>query len=253
MLSGTNDESITIGLDDLENRCKEFHERGCRAAKWRAVFKIDESKIDASPSALAMDENAHTLARYAKCCQENGLVPIVEPEVLLDGNYSIEVTAKATEKVLSKVFGALIDHDVCLENILLKPNMIRSGSAAKLQATPTEVGEYTFAVLQRTVPIAIGGIFFLSGGMSENHATECLNEINKVAMRKWCGVKPWHLSFSFGRALQKSCLAEWNGRDEAKFVNNAKKTLFLRAKANSLATMGNYHRDFDSKEESKIG
>ena len=240
-LPGTDEETVTIGLDTLDSRCQEFYAKGCRAAKWRAVFTIND--YNSTPSCLAMDENAHTLARYAAICQQNGLVPIVEPEVLMDGIFSIDVAAKATEKVLSKVFAALVDHDVILEGMLLKPNMVRSGSSYPMQANAQEVAQETFKVLSRTVPVAIGGIFFLSGGMSEGDATMTLNEINKMAAKK---NKPWYLSFSYGRALQKSVLNAWDGKHNAKNVEDAQKVLLKRARDNSLATAGNYDRDLKS-------
>ena len=198
-----------------------------------------------------MDENAHTLGRFASVCQANGLVPIIEPEVLMDGTFDIDTASRATQKVLSKVFAALIDHDVILEAALLKPNMIRSGSASLTQATATEVAQKTFTVLSRTVPMAIGGIFFLSGGMSEESATVCLNEINKIALKKKS--KPWYLSFSYGRALQKSCLAAWQGQNDLKHTEIAQKTLLSKCLKNSSATLGNYNCDLkanESKDES---
>ena len=131
--------------------------------------------------------------------------------------------------------------------------MVRPGSAYQSQVKASDVAKSTFTVLQRAVPISIGGIFFLSGGMTEQDATECLNEINKIAMVKWGGIKPWHLSFSFGRALQKSCLAAWNGKDEPKSIKKAQDVLYEKAKSNSLATLGNYHRNGELKEESKMG
>ena len=243
-LPGCLDESITIGLDDLDNRCKEFYSKGCRAAKWRAVFNVSADGIQ--PSCLAVDENAHTLARYAAICQANGLVPIVEPEVLMDGIFDIETASRATQKVLSKVFAALLDHDVILEAALLKPNMVRSGSASLTQATAAEVAQKTFTVLSRTVPMAIGGIFFLSGGMSEESATICLNEINKITLKKMS--KPWYLSFSYGRALQKSCLAAWQGQNDLKHIEVAQKTLLLKCIKNSSATLGNYDCDLKANE-----
>ena len=239
-LAGTIDETITEGLDNLDSRCQEMYSLGCRAAKWRAVFVINYD--NATPSCLALDENAHTLARYAATCQANGLVPIVEPEVLMDGIHSIDVASKITEKVLSKVFAALVDHDVMLEGILLKPNMVRSGASSPMQSHPIEVAQQTLKVLSRTVPVAVPGIFFLSGGMSELDSTLCLNEINKEAAKHY----PWYLSFSYGRALQKSCLNEWQGKHDVVNIANAQKTLLRLARQNSLATCGKFDHDVKS-------
>ena len=247
-LPGCLDEPISHGLDNLDEKCKEFYALGCRAAKWRACFNVNIEGTQ--PSSLAMDENAHTLARYAAICQANGLVPIIEPEVLMDGVFDINTAAVATQKVLSKVFAAMIDHDVIFEAALLKPNFVRSGSASLIQASAIEVAQKTFTVLSKTVPIAIGGIFFLSGGMSEESATVCLNEINKMTSKRM--VKPWYLSFSFGRALQKSALNEWKGSHDMMNIENAQKILLKKCRANSLATVGNYDHQMkitESKNE----
>jgi fructose-bisphosphate aldolase, class I len=231
-LFGTNGECVTQGIDDLGARCAKYYAQGARFAKWRAVLHIKDV-IGATPSQLAIDENAMTLARYASICQANGLVPIVEPEVLMDGDFSIEVAAIATEKVIAACYKALSDHHVLLEGTLLKPNMVRSGSDAAVQATPQEIGLATVRVLQHTVPAAVPGITFLSGGMSEEDASSALNCVNQVP-----GVKPWSLTFSYGRALQQSVLKVWGG--EAANVDGAQKALLVRAKANSEAQQGIY-------------
>ena len=231
-LFGTNGECVTQGMDDLDARCAKYYAQGARFAKWRAVLHIKDT-IGATPSKVAIDENAQTLARYASICQMNGLVPIVEPEVLMDGDFGVETAAVATEKVLAACFKALSDHHVLLEGILLKPNMVRSGSDAAVPATPDEIALATVRVLQHTVPCAVPGITFLSGGMSEEEASLSLNAINLAP-----GPKPWSLTFSYGRALQQSVLQAWKGDDAN--IANAQTVLLARAKANGLANLGKY-------------
>lgn len=231
-LPGTNGECVTQGIDDLDARCAKYYAQGARFAKWRAVLHIKDT-IGATPSAVAIQENAETLARYASICQMNGLVPIVEPEVLMDGDFSIEVAAAATEKVIAACYKALSDHHVMLEGTLLKPNMVRSGSDAKVQATSKEIALATVRVLQHTMPCAVPGVTFLSGGMSEEEASLALNDINNAP-----GPRPWALTFSYGRALQQSCLKAWKGQDAN--VPAAKAALLARAQANSLAAQGKY-------------
>jgi len=231
-LAGTNGECVTQGIDDLDARCKKYYEQGARFAKWRGVLHIKDV-IGATPSNLAIIENANTLARYASICQQNGLVPIVEPEVLMDGDFSIEVAAAATEKVIAACYQALSDHHVLLEGSLLKPNMVRTGSEYATQATAQEIALATVRVLQHTVPPAVPGITFLSGGMSEEDASMSLSCINNTP-----GARPWSLTFSYGRALQQSCLRAWMGKDEN--IPAAQKVLLVRAEANSLAQQGKY-------------
>ena len=230
-LFGTNGETVTQGIDDLGKRCAKYYAQGARFAKWRAVLKIDAATH--CPTPLSIDQNAETLARYAAICQANGLVPIVEPEVLMDGDFSIEVAAAATEKVIAACYKALSDHHVLLEGTLLKPNMVRSGSEAAVAASPQEIALATVRVLQHTVPPAVPGITFLSGGMSEEDASLALNYINQVP-----GAKPWSLTFSYGRAMQQSCLRAWMGKDEN--IPNAMAVLKARGKANSEAQQGKY-------------
>jgi fructose-bisphosphate aldolase class I len=232
-LAGTNGETVTQGIDGLDERCARYYEAGARFAKWRSVLHIKDS-IGATPSQLAIDQNAQVLARYASICQQNGLVPIVEPEVLMDGDHTIEVAAIVTERVLAATYKALSDHHVLLEGTLLKPNMVRSGSTCEVVATAQEVGLATVRVLQHTVPVAVPGVMFLSGGMSEEEATLALNEINRVD-----GLRPWHLSFSYGRALQQSVLRAWMGSDDN--IAAAQEQLRLRARSNGLANMGQYN------------
>lgn len=228
-LMGTNEETTTQGLDDLGKRCAQYYKDGCRFAKWRCVLKIDSH----CPTQLAIMENANVLARYATCCQQNGLVPIVEPEILPDGDHDLERSQKVTEKVLAAVYKALSDHHVYLEGTLLKPNMCTPGQSATKRCSPQDVGQATVQALQRTVPAAVPGVVFLSGGQSEEDASVNLNAINQYQ-----GKKPWALTFSYGRALQASCIAAWKGKDEN--IKAAQDELMKRAKANSLASLGKY-------------
>ncbi|KAJ3681168.1 hypothetical protein LUZ60_015657 [Juncus effusus] len=230
-LAGTNGETTTQGHDDLAKRCQKYYEAGARFAKWRAVLKIGPTE----PSQLSIDLNAQGLARYAIICQENGLVPIVEPEILVDGPHSIDVCADVTERVLAACYKALNDHHVLLEGTLLKPNMVTPGSDAP-KASNEDIAKYTITALQRTVPPAVPAIVFLSGGQSEEEATLNLN-----AMNKFQGKKPWSLTFSFGRALQQSTLKAWAGKEEN--IEKARAALLARCKANSEATLGKYVGD----------
>jgi fructose-bisphosphate aldolase class I len=227
-LAGTDGATTTQGLDDLGKRCAKYYEAGARFAKWRAVLKISATE----PCQLAIDENAKGLARYAIICQENGLVPIVEPEILVDGPHDIAKSADTTERVLAAVYKALNDHHVLLEGSLLKPNMVTPGSDAA-KVAPQVIAEHTVKALQRTVPAAVPGIMFLSGGQSEEEATLNLNAMNKLQTKK-----PWTLSFSFGRALQQSTLKAWAGKEEN--LEKAQAAFLARAKANSAATLGAY-------------
>ncbi|KAL0866523.1 hypothetical protein Bca101_045641 [Brassica carinata] len=230
-LAGTNGETTTQGLDGLGERCKKYYEAGARFAKWRAVLKIGENE----PSELSIHENAYGLARYAVICQENGLVPIVEPEILVDGSHDIHKCAAVTERVLAACYKALSDHHVLLEGTLLKPNMVTPGSDSA-KVAPEVIAEHTVRALQRTVPAAVPAIVFLSGGQSEEEATKNLNAMNQLKTKK-----PWSLSFSFGRALQQSTLKTWAGKEEN--VKAAQEALYVRCKANSEATLGTYKGD----------
>ncbi|KAL0928881.1 hypothetical protein M5K25_000809 [Dendrobium thyrsiflorum] len=230
-LAGTNAETTTQGLDDLGKRCAKYYEAGARFAKWRAVLKISPNE----PSQLAINENANGLARYAIICQENGLVPIVEPEILVDGPHDIDRCAEVSERVLAACYKALNDHHVLLEGTLLKPNMVTPGSDSA-KVAPEVIAEYTVRTLLRTVPAAVPAIVFLSGGQSEEQATLNLNAMNKLK-----GKKPWSLSFSFGRALQQSTLKAWAGKEEN--VKKAQDAFLSRCKANSEATLGKYGGD----------
>jgi fructose-bisphosphate aldolase class I len=238
ILPGTKDETATLGLDDLAKRAKEFYDAGCRFTKWRAVLKIG----DGCPSDLAIQENAWGLARYGAICQANGLVPIIEPEILSDGSHDINTCARITEKVLAAVFKALNDNHVYLEGSLLKPNMVTSGASfpGRDQVSPREIAEKTAIVLSRTVPPAVPGIMFLSGGQSEDEATENLNAMNQITHTKI----PWSLSFSYGRALQHSCIKAWSGKDEN--IVKAQEVLLARAKGNSEAQLGKFQSTGDT-------
>jgi fructose-bisphosphate aldolase class I len=231
VLPGTNDETATLGLDDLAKRAKEFYDKGIRFAKWRAVLKIDGD----APTPQAIQENAWGLARYAAICQENGLVPIVEPEILADGAHSIDKSLVISQKVFAAVFKALHDNNIFFEGILLKPNMVTPGSSDPNRASVSarEIAEKTILALSRTVPPAVPGITFLSGGQSEEEATLNLDEMNKSSLKK-----PWALTFSYGRALQHSTIKTWAGKDENFLA--AQNVLITRAKANSEASLGKY-------------
>lgn len=231
-LAGTDGESTTQGLDGLADRCAKYYKDGARFAKWRCVLKIGPYQ----PSYQSMLENANVLARYASICQQNGLVPIVEPEVLPDGDHDLATAQKVTEQVLAFVYKALSDHNVFLEGTLLKPNMVTQGQSCPQKFTPQQVAVATVTALRRTVPAAVPGIVFLSGGQSEEDATIHLNAINQVP-----GPKPWALSFSFGRALQASVIKAWAGKTEN--VKAAQDEFLKRAKANGLATLGQYKGD----------
>ena len=228
-LPGSQGEKITEGLDGLPARVEEYVGLGARFAKWRAVITIG----DHIPSRHCIHTNAHALARYAKICQEGGLVPIVEPEVLMDGDHDLERCDRVTTMTLNTVFDELYAQDVALEGMILKPNMVISGSDCKTQAGIDEVAERTVQCLMRCVPAAVPGIMFLSGGQSEEDATAHLN-----AMNAKFAPAPWKLSYSYGRALQQSCLKAWQG--DAKNVSAAQAVLLERAQANSAACTGSY-------------
>ena len=231
VIEGTNDETVTNGLDGLSQRATEYYNMGARFAKWRAVLKITP---DGCPSDVAITETAHSLARYAQICQHSGLVPIVEPEILTDGTHDIKTCARVSEKVFNAVMNELITQKVLLEGMLLKPNMITSGAQAEVQADPEEVAFFTVRTLGRTIPPAVPGITFLSGGQSEERACQNLNAINKLAEVK----HPWNMTYSFGRALQSSVLTTWAGKKEN--VKAAQERLLERCAGSSAAALGKY-------------
>jgi fructose-bisphosphate aldolase, class I len=227
-LANSDGETITEGLDGLRGRLEEYRGLGARFAKWRATYTI----TDELPSEYAIWTNAHALARYAALCQEAGLVPIVEPEVLMDGTHSIERGFFVTSRVLGAVFTELFDQKVRLEGALLKPNMVLSGYDAEERASVDEVADWTLKCFRRHVPAAVPGIVFLSGGQTDEDATAHLNAMNQR------GPHPWQLSFSYGRALQAQALKAWGGKPEN--VEAAQKAYYRRAKFNSAARHGEY-------------
>lgn len=227
-LPGCPGETITEGLDGLPARMKEYYELGARFAKWRAVIDI----ADGVPTWTAVKANMHALARYAAICQENDIVPIVEPEVLMDGDHTIQRCAEVTEWVLKTLYQELYEMRVVLEGTVLKPNMIVPGKKCRKKASVDEVAERTIQVLERCVPVAVPGIAYLSGGQSDEEATAHLNKMNEI------GGFPWHMTFSYGRALQAAPQKAWGG-DNANW--DAGQAAFLhRARMNSLAARGEW-------------
>lgn len=237
-LAGTNGESTTQGLDGLAERCAQYKKDGADFAKWRCVLKISAT----TPSALAILENANVLARYASICQQNGIVPIVEPEILPDGEHDLKKCQYVTEKVLGAVYKALSDHHIYLEGTLLKPNMVTPGHSCPTKYSPEEIATATVTALRRTVPPAVPGVTFLSGGQSEEEATINLNAINKCPLPK-----PWALTFSFGRALQASALNAWGGEKDN--MQAAQDVFMKRAEVNSLASLGKYEPSIEPSTE----
>ncbi len=227
-LAGAEGETITEGLDGLRERLAEYHELGARFAKWRGVIEIDERH----PSRYCVATNAHALARYGALCQEAGIVPIIEPEVLMDGEHTIVRAEKITEATLRAVFAELLDQRVLLEGIVLKPNMVMSGYECPQQAGVEEVAQRTLSLFRRVVPAAVPGIAFLSGGQSDELATAHLNAMNQI------GDVPWELSFSYGRALQAAPLKAWSGHESN--VAAAQAAYAHRARCNGEARFGRY-------------
>ncbi|MEE9551849.1 MAG: class I fructose-bisphosphate aldolase [Gammaproteobacteria bacterium] len=228
-LAGHPGEKVTEGLDGLRDRLAEYKELGAKFAKWRAVITIG----DGIPSTGCIEANAHALARYAALCQEAGIVPMVEPEVMMDADNTIEHCYEVTEVTLKTLFNELYRQSVSTEHTILKCNMVVSGKKCKTQASVKEVAELTVNCLLNTVPAALPGIVFLSGGQSPELATAHLNAMNASYDNL-----PWPLSFSYGRALQEPCLKAWNGKAEN--LNNAQAALLKREKFNSLACLGEY-------------
>jgi fructose-bisphosphate aldolase class I len=234
-LAGFPGETITEGLDGLRERLAEYYKLGARFAKWRAVIDI----ADGIPTSAAIAANAEALARYASLCQEQQIVPIVEPEVLMDGAHTIDRCEQVTEAVLESVFNHLFAHRVVLEGMVLKPNMVISGKKAAQRAAPEEVAERTVRTLKHHVPPAVPGIAFLSGGQSPTEATLHLSLMNKL------GPLPWSLTFSYGRALQDTALKAWGGNSAT--FSAGQKEFAKRAKLNGLATTGRYAADMESQ------
>jgi fructose-bisphosphate aldolase class I len=235
-LANAPEEKITEGLDELRERLNEYRELGARFTKWRAVITIG----DEIPSEYCIWTNAHALARYGALSQEAGLVPIIEPEVLMDGDHSIERSFEVTSRTLHAVFTELRDQRIRPEGMLLKPNMVLSGYDCSEQASHEEVAETTLRCLRRHVPAAVPGIVFLSGGQTDEDATANLNAMNAL------GPHPWELSFSYGRALQQAALQKWaENRDN---VDEAQKAFYRRAKFNGAARTGSYAPEWETAE-----
>ncbi|MES1990538.1 MAG: class I fructose-bisphosphate aldolase [Pseudomonadota bacterium] len=232
-MAGFPGETVTEGLDGLDERLAEYYKLGARFAKWRAVIDISPT----IPTNACIEANTEALARYAALCQKNGIVPIVEPEVLMDGDHTADRCFDVTEATLRSLFNALARHNVLLEGTILKPNMVVSGKKCATQAGIQEVAEKTIKVFKRTVPAAVPGIVFLSGGQSDELATAHLDAMNKL------GPLPWALSFSYGRALQAAPQKAWAGKKEN--VPAAQKAFAHRAKMNSLAALGTWKADLE--------
>ncbi len=230
-LAGFPGDVVTEGLDGLRQRLKEYAELGAKFAKWRAVIAIGEE----NPSGTCIEANCHALARYAALCQEAGIVPMVEPEVLMDGNHDIDVCYEVTEATLRSLFAALYEHNVVIEGTILKASMVISGKDCPEQAGVEEVADATLRCLKATVPALLPGIVFLSGGQSDEAATAHLNAMNQL------GAKPWPLSFSYGRAMQQAALSLWS-KDTAGNFAKAQDTVYARAKANGLAALGQWQK-----------
>jgi fructose-bisphosphate aldolase class I len=228
-LAGFPGELVTEGLDGLRERLKEYAKLGAKFAKWRAVITISED----TPSGTCIDANTHALARYAALCQEQGIVPMVEPEVLMDGNHDIETCYEVTEATLRSLFGALYEQNVLIEGIILKASMVLPGKSCLEQVSIEEVAVATLRCLKASVPANLPGIVFLSGGQSDEAATAHLNAMNQL------GNSPWPLSFSYGRAMQQAALKIW-GEDTAGNLAAAQATVHERALANGLAALGKY-------------
>ena len=227
-------EKVTEGLDGLRERLKEYGQLGAKFAKWRAVITIG----DGIPSSTCIEANSHALARYAALCQENSIVPIVEPEVLMNGEHDIATCYEVTEATLRSLFANLYEQNVLLEGTILKASMVISGDKCPEQASEQEVAEATVQCLLNSVPAALTGVVFLSGGQTEVQATTHLNLMNQM------GTHPWPLSFSYGRALQHAALMKW-GENPADNVGAAQKVLAHRARCNGLAAMGTYSNEVE--------
>jgi fructose-bisphosphate aldolase class I len=235
-LAGCDGENATEGLDGLRDRLKDYRAMGAQFAKWRAVIRIK----DQLPTPTCVCVNAHALARYAAICQEGGIVPIVEPEVLMEGGHDINRCSEVTGGVLHAVFHALYEQKVSLEGMLLKPNMVVSGSACPARASVSQVADATLRCLRRHVPAAVPGIVFLSGGQSDVMATKHLHTISRMPE-----TKPWKISFSYGRALQDPALATWLGNKER--YPEAQQAYYHRARCNAAAILGKYNESVEAE------
>ena len=238
-LAGRPGETITEGLDGLRDRLAEYYDLGARFAKWRAVIEIShpDQYVGMTPTRGGIKANTHALARYAALCQEANIVPIVEPEILMGGHHNVERCHEVTETVLNSLFSELYEQGVKLEGTILKPNMVVAGKKCAEQPSVEEVAERTIKVLKDTVPAAVPGIAFLSGGQSNEVATEHLNMMNKI------GGFPWKMTYSYGRALQQSALFAWQGNPENYEI--AQTAFHLRAKMNSLASLGKWSKKLE--------
>ncbi len=235
-LAGFDGEKITEGLDGLRDRLNEYYELGARFAKWRAVITI----TDNNPSQACIDANCHALARYAALCQEAGLVPMVEPEVLMDGDHDLDTAYEVTLLTLKTLFDQLFEQNVVLEACILKSSMVIAGADCPEQASVDDIAEATLDCFFNTVPAALAGIVFLSGGQSESEATENLDAMNRL------GELPWPLSFSYGRALQSSALKVW-GANPQDNVKAAQAELLHRSRMNGLAALGEYETKMEQE------
>ena len=235
-IGGLPNEMSSIGLDTLDSRCKKYFHKGARFAKWRTVFSIQDGKV---PSDLILHENCWTLSRFARICQENGLVPMVEPEILMDGNHSLEVCGLVQEKVLRTLYSFMRHNNVYLQGSLLKTSITLPGIDSTDVINENDVGYITNKILENSVPKEVPGILFLSGGLSETEATRYLYKIKTCSTNK-----NRILSFSFGRALQHSCLQSWNGKEENR--EKAQEMLLIRAKRNSDTLKGIFHKETDN-------
>lgn len=233
-LANTVDENVTQGLDGLAERLVEYKNKGARFAKWRAVYAISKT----TPSWLAIQVNAEVLARYAAICQAVGIVPIVEPEVLIDGDHDLATCAEVSERVLHAVFNALYLQQVILEYTVLKPSMVVPGKSSADKATPEQIAAATITVLKRTVPAALPTINFLSGGQTPQQATINLNQMHLIAPKL-----PWNLSFSYARALQEPCMSAWLGKHDN--IKSAQQAFYQRAELNGLASLGKYQLNLE--------
>ncbi|KAG8342960.1 putative Fructose bisphosphate aldolase class I [Trypanosoma vivax] len=241
LLEGAEGEQMTAGLDGYLKRAKKYYSLGCRFCKWRNVYKIQNGTV----SEAVVRFNAETLARYAILSQLAGLVPIVEPEVMIDGTHDINTCQRVSEHVWSEVVAALHRHGVVWEGCLLKPNMVVPGAESGIKASAEEVARYTVTTLARVLPPALPGVTFLSGGLSEVQASEYLNAMNRVSIPR-----PWRLTFSYARALQSSALLAWGGKESG--VAAGRRAFMHRAKMNSLAQLGRYNRADDDKDSKSL-
>ena len=232
-LAGTDGEKVTEGLDGLKQRLKGYKAQGARFAKWRNVISIS----DTQPTLTTIKAGAENLARYAAICQSVGIVPIVEPEILINGPHDIDQCSEISEIVLHELFHTLFIHQVILEGVILKPSMVISGSECPEQSTAEEIAEYTLSIFRNNVPASVPSINFLSGGQTPEQATINLNAINDF------DVQPWNLSFSYGRALQEHCLKAWAGKDEN--IEAAQAALLKRARLNAAASVAEYQPEME--------